>query len=134
MFVYTYDEHGGYYDHVPPPRALRPDDIPPALGPSNVPGAYDVYGPRVPAVVMSAYSKPHDVTDVVHDHTSVLATIEAKWNLPAMTYRDANAATMMDFINPKKLAFPDPPVLASAPSPLPEALACTGDTPTAPSS
>ncbi|HEY2813763.1 MAG TPA: alkaline phosphatase family protein, partial [Acidimicrobiales bacterium] len=74
MFVYTYDEHGGYYDHVPPPRALRPDDIPPALGPSNVPGAYDVYGPRVPAVVMSAYSKPHDVTDVVHDHTSVLAT------------------------------------------------------------
>ena len=34
------------------------------------------------------------MTDVVHDHTSVLATIEAKWNLPALTYRDANANTV----------------------------------------
>jgi len=49
---------------------------------TEVPGGYDVYGPRVPAVVMSAYSKPHAVTNVVHDHTSLLATIEAKWNLP----------------------------------------------------
>jgi phospholipase C len=35
----------------------------------------------------------------VHDHTSVLATIEAKWNLPALTKRDANAATVMDFLD-----------------------------------
>src|SRR5436190_522797 len=132
LFLYTYDEHGGYYDHVPPPAAIKPDDIPPALGPDNVPGGYDVYGPRVPAVVVSAYAKPHSVTNVVHDHTSLLATIEAKWNLPAMTYRDANATTMLDFIDTKRLSFPDPPTLAPAPSPLPESLSCTREAPTAP--
>ena len=46
LFLYVYDEHGGYYDHVPPPAAIKPDDIPPTLGPNNVPGGYDVYGPR----------------------------------------------------------------------------------------
>jgi phospholipase C len=39
------------------------------------------------------------VTNVVHDHTSVLATIEAKWNLPALTDRDANAHNVMDFVD-----------------------------------
>jgi hypothetical protein len=48
-------------------------------------------------MVASPYAIPNGVTNVVHDHTSVLATIEAKWNLPALTYRDANAATVMDF-------------------------------------
>jgi phospholipase C len=57
-----------------------------------------MYGPRVPAIVVSPYAKPQGVTDVVHDHTSVLATIEAKWNLPALTNRDANAETVMDFL------------------------------------
>jgi phospholipase C len=46
----------------------------------------------VPAVVASPYSKPIALTDVVYDHSSVLATIEFKWNLPALTDRDANAA------------------------------------------
>ena len=99
LLIYTYDEHGGYYDHVPPPAAIAPDSIPPALGPGDVPGGYDIYGPRVPAIVASPYSKPNAVTNVVHDHTSVLATIEAKWNLPALTYRDANAKTVMDFLD-----------------------------------
>jgi phospholipase C len=111
LLIYTYDEHGGYYDHVPPPRAIPPDSIAPKLAPTDLPGGYDLYGPRVPAVVASPYSKPNGVTDVVHDHTSVLATIEAKWNLPALTYRDANAATVMDFLNPGQAAFMSPPVI-----------------------
>ena len=94
LLIYTYDEHGGYYDHVPPPAAIAPDSIPPELGPEDVPGGYDLYGPRVPGIVASPYSKPNAMTNVVHDHTSVLATIEAKWNLPALTYRDANANTV----------------------------------------
>jgi phospholipase C len=108
---YTYDEHGGYYDHVPPPRAIPPDSIAPKLAPTDVRGGYDLYGPRVPAVVASPHSKPNGVTDTLHDHTSVLATIEAKWNLPALTYRDANAATVMDFLNPGQPAFMSPPVI-----------------------
>lgn len=78
-----------------------------------MPGGYDVYGPRVPAVVVSPYSRMNSVTDVVHDHTSVLATIEAKWNLPALTYRDANAATVMDFLDINQAPNLSPPNLAS---------------------
>jgi len=114
LLVYTYDEHGGYYDHVPPPKTLAPDDIPPKLAPGDVKGGYRQLGPRVPAIVASPYAKK-GVTNVVHDHTSVLATIEAKWNLPALTYRDANAETVMDFLDVSRARFLDPPVIAGPP-------------------
>jgi phospholipase C len=113
LLIWLYDEHGGYYDHVSPPAAIPPDNIPPKLAAGDVPGGYDIYGPRVPAVVVSPYSKPQEVTNVVHDHTSILATIEAKWNLPALTYRDANATTIMDFLDLSKMHFADPPALAA---------------------
>jgi len=111
LLVWLYDEHGGWYDHVPPPKAIPPDNIPPKLGPHDVRGGYNIYGPRVPAVAVSGYSRPHSVTNVVHDHTSILATIQAKWNLPAMTYRDANARTMADFLD-SRVRFHGPPTLA----------------------
>ncbi|HUB73004.1 MAG TPA: alkaline phosphatase family protein [Solirubrobacteraceae bacterium] len=117
LLVYTYDEHGGYYDHVPPPAAIPPDEIPPELEASDIPGGYDIYGPRVPAIVASPYSKPSAVTKKVHDHTSVLATIEAKWNLPALTYRDANALTVADFLDLSSPALLEPPTLTEPPSP-----------------
>ena len=118
LLVYTYDEHGGYYDHVAPPAAIAPDSIPPRLGPEDAPGGYDIYGPRVPAIVASPYSKANAVTNVVHDHTSVLATVEAKWNLPRLTYRDANAKTVMDFLDVATAAFMEPPALAEPPAPV----------------
>jgi phospholipase C len=110
LLIYIYDEHGGYYDHVAPPAAIAPDNIAPQVQPGDPAGGYDIYGPRVPAVVVSPYAKPGGVTNVEHDHTSVLATIEAKWNLPALTNRDANAATVMDF-----LSLDDPPLLQREP-------------------
>jgi phospholipase C len=120
LLIYTYDEHGGYYDHVPPPSAIAPDSIPPQLGPGDVPGGYDIYGPRVPAIVVSPYSRPNAVTNVVHDHTSVLATIESKWNLPALTYRDANAKPVTDFLDLGRAAFLEPPTIARPlPPPVP---------------
>ena len=118
LLVWLYDEHGGYYDHVPPPRAIPPDAIKPQLQPGDIPGRFDTYGVRVPAVVVSPWAKPHHVSDVVHDHTSVLAFVQRKWNLPAMTYRDANAAPMLDFLDFNRPAFAQPPALATAPSPL----------------
>jgi phospholipase C len=99
LLIYIYDEHGGYYDHVPPPGAIAPDAIPPKLQPGDRPGGYHLYGPRVPSAVISPYSAAGGVTSVTHDHTSVLATIEAKWNLPALTNRDANAHDVMDFLD-----------------------------------
>jgi phospholipase C len=117
LLIYTYDEHGGYYDHVAPPRAIPPDNIPPALSPGDPAAGYDMYGPRVPAVVISPYAKPGGVTNELHDHTSVLATIEAKWNLPALTLRDANAKHVMDFLNPAEPALLEPPAIMAPPKP-----------------
>ena len=115
LLVWLYDEHGGNYDHVPPPAAIPPDSIQPMLSAGDPPGGYNIYGPRVPAVVVSGYSRAGAVTNVVHDHTSILATIEAKWNVPALTYRDANAATLADFLVAPgaKPPFPEPPKLAA---------------------
>ena len=117
LLIWLYDEHGGYYDHVAPPAAIAPDATRPNLGPGDPPGGYNVYGPRVPAVVVSPYSRRNDVTNVVHDHTSVLASIEAMWNLPALTYRDANAATIADFLDLSHMHFSEPPELAAPANP-----------------
>lgn len=118
MLLWVYDEHGGYYDHVPPPRAIAPDSIKPQLNPGDLPGGYDSYGLRVPAVVVSPWARKNHVSNVVYDHTSVLAFVERKWNLPALTFRDANAAPMLDFFDFRRPAFASPPTLTAAPLPL----------------
>jgi phospholipase C len=131
LFILTYDEHGGYYDHVPPPPALKPDDVPPMV----LPGEYQYegfarYGFRVPSVLVSPYAKAGKyVSHVVYDHTSVLATLQRKWNLPSFTYRDANANDFLDFLDLEALERQEPtfktmPPLA-APGNTTEALACS---------
>lgn len=130
MLIVNYDEHGGYYDHIPPPPALVPDDIGPIVQPGEA--AYDGfgrYGFRVPSVVVSPYSKPDYVSHQVYDHTSILAMIERKWNLPALTYRDANANDLTDFLDLTALAAGAPtfrrlPLLAY-PGDTPAALTCS---------
>jgi phospholipase C len=113
LLIWCYDEHGGYFDHVPPPLAVRPDDIPPDIdAPPDEPGAYDRYGFRVPAVVVSPFARPNYVSHVIHDHTSVLKLIETKWNLPALTFRDANADDLLDCLDlASPPAFLEPPDL-----------------------
>jgi phospholipase C len=113
LMIWLYDEHGGFYDHVPSPRATKPDAIAPKTAKGDYPGGYDQLGVRVPAVVISPWARPHAVTNVVHDHTSVLAEIERTWNLPALTYRDANAADLRDFLDLKHAALQRPPALAA---------------------
>jgi phospholipase C len=113
-FFLTYDEHGGYYDHVAPPSAVPPDDIPPKLQPGDVPGAFDLLGPRVPTIVVSPYAKPHHVSHTVYDHTSILKFIETRFGLPALTRRDAAADPMLDMFDFSRVWHPDP-VLPDAP-------------------
>jgi phospholipase C len=92
LFVIVYDEHGGLYDHVPPPQGATPPDA--------TPGEYGFdfkrFGPRVPAVVVSplvaagtVFRAPAGATP--YDHTSILKTVETRWNLAALTKRDAAA-------------------------------------------
>ena len=107
LFI-TYDEHGGYYDHVPPPRAIKPDAIPPLTAPGDAPGAYDRLGFRVPLIVVSPWARAGYVSSVVQDLTSLTAFIERKWNLPAMTFRDANAHPMTDYFDFRAPAFACP--------------------------
>jgi phospholipase C len=112
--ILTYDENGGIYDHVPPPPACKPDDIPPALKSGQAPGDFDRYGFRVPFVIASAWSKPKFVSHTVHDHTSILRLIELKFGLPALTARDANAASLLEFFDFSSPAFATPPALGQA--------------------
>ncbi len=136
LLIWLYDEHGGYYDHVPPPPAPPPDDIEgrsvlymPAwlracLRPffstyiSEIeaadagPRGYDRYGFRVPAVIVSPYARPGHVCSEVLDHTSVLRLVEQKWNLPPLTRRDAAATTPLGALDLEGTpAFLDPPLL-----------------------
>ena len=130
LLILTYDEHGGYYDHVVPPVALAPDSIPPQVQPGE--SSYDGfarYGFRVPSVLVGPYVKPGHVSSVVYDHTSILAFLERKWNLQAMTYRDANANDLLDFLDLDAVkrgqpTFPELPKLEAS-GDTPARLACT---------
>jgi phospholipase C len=64
LLVIVYDEHGGFYDHVPPPQAA--DDDPETFG---------RYGVRVPAIIVSPWVEPRSVSSTVFDHTSIIKTI-----------------------------------------------------------
>jgi phospholipase C len=112
VLIWCYDEHGGYFDHVPPPPAVEPDDVRARVKTPGVTDRYDRYGFRVPAVVVSPYARPDYVSSAVHDHTSVLKLIETKWNLPALTRRDFEADNLLDCLDLSgPPAFLEPPVL-----------------------
>ncbi len=119
LFIWTYDEHGGYFDHVPPPAAVVPDGIAPEITvPPDQPGRYDRYGFRVPMGVASPFARPDYVSHVVSDHTSILKLVETKWNLPALTRRDANASNLLDMLDLKAPpAFLEPPTLPAPADP-----------------
>jgi phospholipase C len=85
LLVITYDEHGGFFDHVPPPAAA--DDSP----------SFRTYGPRVPALVVSPFIPRGLVSSEVYDHTSIIKTIllrfcrKADGSIPNLGARVANA-------------------------------------------
>ena len=92
LLIITYDEHGGCYDHVPPPQGAVPPD--------NSAGEYSFdfqrFGPRVPTVLISPWIEAGTVFRVAADampldHTSILKTVETRWDLPSLTARDAAA-------------------------------------------
>ncbi|HMG45745.1 MAG TPA: alkaline phosphatase family protein [Acidimicrobiales bacterium] len=120
--TFVEERHGGGPEHVAEP----------------VPGtshAFDHLGPRVPAFVVSPFARRNYVSHVVHDHTSVLRFIETKWNLGALTRRDANASNLLDCFDfrRRRPAFLDPPELAAPGLPA-TGSACQPETPPPPTS
>lgn len=99
VLFFVYDEGGGFFDHVPPPMACAADNIKPRLRSFHLPGTFEQYGYRVPFVVVSPYAKHHYVSHVTYDHTSILKFIETRFNLPALTKRDANADGLLDLFD-----------------------------------
>ncbi|MCC6810028.1 MAG: alkaline phosphatase family protein [Deltaproteobacteria bacterium] len=111
MFL-TWDEHGGFYDHVPPPAAC-PTPEAPMLDDEAEPGGFDRLGFRVPLIAISPYSKRGHVSHFVSDLTSVTRFVEARFNLPAMSTRDANAEPLLDLFDFERPVY-DVPALAAA--------------------
>jgi phospholipase C len=105
MLIITFDEHGGFYDHQPPPATTSTgDDSKYANANHNF--HFDRLGVRVPAIVVSAYTgkgtvigdDPHNAR-TVFDHSSVLATVEKRFGLEPLTKRDRAANTLEVAIN-----------------------------------
>ena len=74
LFVLTWDDWGGWYDHVPPPQVDA-----------------DGYGFRVPAIFVSPYAQAGTIDSTIYDFTSILRFIELDWGLAPLTARDATA-------------------------------------------
>jgi phospholipase C len=88
LLVITFDESGGFFDHVPPVHA--PD--------ANL--LHSLRGFRVPTLLVSPFARRGHVDHGVYDHTSILKLIEWRFGLPALSARDAaanNLATALDF-------------------------------------
>lgn len=109
VFILTYDEGGGTYDHVAPFKVTAPDDYPPMLSPTNQPGDFTDSGFRVPFIIVSPWVKPGFVSHVNRETTSILKFIETRFSLPPLTRRDAAADDMtefFDFTSAPRLALP----------------------------
>jgi phospholipase C len=115
VMIFTYDEGGGLYDHVPPFGEVSPDGIKPMLGPNDVPGDFNFSGFRIPLIVISPWVKPHFVSHVPRDATAILKLIETRFNLPPLTQRDAAQDNMLEFFDFSAPTFINPPPLPAQP-------------------
>jgi phospholipase C len=112
LLIVTFDEWGGFYDHVSPPAAV---DVNPA---------YAQRGFRIPCVLISPYARRGKVAHGVYDHTSILRMVEWRWGLEPLSTRDeeaANLATALDFshrnLKVPKISVPKLVVGAACPGP-----------------
>ncbi|MCU1530285.1 MAG: hypothetical protein JWP75_4048 [Frondihabitans sp.] len=92
--IITFDEAGGLYDHVPPPRATPPDG---RVGEGGF--SFDRLGCRVPSIVVSAWTDAGTVINDQVDHTSVIATVSAQHGLAPLTDRDVASLPLTPALN-----------------------------------
>jgi phospholipase C len=102
LLVVTYDEHGGFFDHVPPPAVT--DDNP----------DFRNLGFRVPTIVIGPTVRRGCAVDEVFEHSSVAATAQIKWGLPPLNARAAAAKDLSPCIDPRRIGNPLPPPVIPA--------------------
>jgi phospholipase C len=121
VLIINFDEWGGFYDHVAPPRVVAPNNVD-----TDLVNGQALLGFRIPSIVVSPFTRNSGssplVSHDVFDHTSVLKLIEWRWGLQPLTARDAssqigNFATAMNFSNPNTdvSGVPIPSPVAAAP-------------------
>jgi phospholipase C len=106
MLIVTYDEHGGFFDHVPPPECVdeRPD--------------FTRLGVRVPTLVAGPYVRRNQVVSTVFEHSSIVSTITRRFGLEPLNMRAAAAADLSSCIDPALLGNPQPGPALPAPPPV----------------
>jgi phospholipase C len=94
LLVITFDEHGGCFDHVPPPCATPPTDIPhPEYG-----FEFRRLGPRVPTVMISSHIAPNTIVNETMHHCSFLKTMQEKWGLGTLGPRQYEAPSFANTV------------------------------------
>lgn len=120
LVLITYDEHGGYFDHVPPPTTA--DD--------HAEQGFDQLGFRVPALIVGPWVK-QGVVKTVFDNTSHLRFVCERWGIEPWTARIAAAASLSEALDAERMARNEPlppPVLPQVSVPEEElTAACTYD-------
>jgi len=126
MLVVVFDEHGGFYDHVVPPVAVPPGDKSAYATPGRA-FHFERLGVRVPAIVVSAYTKAGQVIGsdpgegtTVYDHSSIPATLAKRFQLKTLTDRDRAAHTLdvAVTLDDPRCSPEDAPMTLPAPAPL----------------
>jgi phospholipase C len=121
LFVVTYDEHGGCYDHAVPPAAVPPDNL------RSDGFDFEALGVRVPAVIISPHVRPGSVIrpagDKRFDHTSIIATLRALFGIGPLTQRDAAAPSLLDALDEQVINDGPASITAPAVAPAPAQVA-----------
>jgi phospholipase C len=123
-FILTWDEFGGFYDHVSPQPAMSPDGVPPSdLMPGDICSGggtgtcdFTYTGFRVPLIVLSPFAKKGYVSHTVADYTAILKLIETRFSLPSLTARDAAQPDMTEFFDFSNPPWTTPPTVPVQPT------------------
>lgn len=117
VFILTFDEAGGLYDHVPPQATVSPDGIAPIdLNPGDICTTstgvtcdFSYTGYRIPLVVISPFTKRNYVSHTTADYTAILKLIETRFKIPALTTRDDAQMDMTEFFDFQDIPWLVPP-------------------------
>ncbi len=140
-FIFSYDEAGGLYDHVPPFQEPSPDNYEPGhcadsgvcrYSSSDAKATFNTSGLRLPFAVISPWAKPHYVSHTPRDTTAILAFIEETFSVPSLTARDAyykdpsrDMNEFFDFSTPALLNAPNGQTWGEFLAPQPTNLPCS---------